>query len=98
MVKKAGNYIWSSAGAHCAGQIDDVLTTKAYWKKQFESIGDWFSWLAEGNTEYDLSIIRRNIDKGLPCGSDWFIKKLEKQIGRVLEYRPLGRPVKQENE
>jgi hypothetical protein len=40
-------------------------------------------------------IIRRNIDKGLPCGSDRFIKKLEKQIGRVLEYRPLGRPVKQ---
>ncbi len=98
IVKKAENYIWSSAAAHCAGQIDNVLTTKDYWKKQFESIGDWSSWLEQGNTVDDLLIIRRNIDKGLPCGSDRFIKKFEKQIGRMLEYRPLGRPVKQENE
>jgi hypothetical protein len=39
--------------------------------------------------EDELSIIRRNIDKGLPYGLDRFIKQLEKQIGRVLEYRPL---------
>jgi putative transposase len=98
MVKKAENYTWSSAAAHCAGKVDGVLTTKAYWKKQFESIADCSSWLAEGDTEDELSIIRRNIDKGLPCGSERFIKTLEKQIGRVLEYRPLGRPVKQERD
>ena len=57
---------------------------------------EWSAWLAEGDPVDELSIIRRNIDKGLPCGSDRFIKKLEKQIGRVLGYRPLGRPVKQE--
>jgi hypothetical protein len=43
IVKKAENYIWSSAAAHCAEQIDNVLTTKDYWKKQFESLGDWSS-------------------------------------------------------
>jgi hypothetical protein len=26
------------------------------------------------------------------------VKKLEKQIGRVLEHRPLGRPLKQASE
>jgi hypothetical protein len=55
-----------------------VLTTKADWNKQFESFGDWSSWLARGGMEDELSIIRRNIDKGLPCGLDRFIKQLEK--------------------
>jgi hypothetical protein len=32
--------------------------------------------------------------KGLPCGSDRFIQKLEKKIGRMLNYRPLVRPRK----
>jgi hypothetical protein len=72
-----------------------VLTTKADWSKQFESFGDWSSWLAQGDVEDELSIIRRNIDIGLPCGLDRFIKQLEKQIGRMLEYRPLGRPLGQ---
>ncbi len=98
MVKKAENYRWSSAAAHCKGHVDPVLTSKAYWNKQFESIGDWSAWLAEGDPVEELSIIRRNIDKGIPCGSNRFINKLEKQIGRVLEFRPLGRPLKQEND
>ncbi len=94
MVRKAENYTWSSATAHCKGQTDAVLTTKAYWKKQFESIGDWSAWLAEGDQEEEITIIRRNVEKGIPCGSDRFVKKLEKQIGRVLQYRPPGRPGK----
>jgi hypothetical protein len=67
------------------------LTTKAYWKKQFESIGNWFAWLAEVDSVDELSIIRRNILKGLPCGSDRLIQKLEKKIGQMLKYRLLGR-------
>ncbi len=94
MVKKAEHYAWSSAAAHCTGLDDEVLTKKAYWKKQMESIGDWSAWLAEGDKEQELALIRRNIEKGLPCGSDRFIKKLERQAGRVLAYRPLGRPKK----
>lgn len=94
MVKKAEDYAWSSATAHCTGEEDAVLTKKAYWKKQMESIGDWSAWLAEGEKEQELTLIRRNIEKGLPCGSERFIKKLERQAGRVLTYRPLGRPKK----
>lgn len=55
---------------------DAVLTKKIYWRKQMESIGDWSAWLAEGDAEQEISLIRRNIEKGLPCGSDQFIKKL----------------------
>lgn len=97
MIRKAERYAWSSAAAHCAGREDAVLTKKAYWRKQMKSIGDWSAWLAEGDTEKELTLIRRNIEKGLPCGSDRFIKKLGKQVGRVLTYRPPGRPKRTED-
>ena len=69
-----------------------MLTTKARWWSQFQAVGDWSAWLAEGDEPEQLSVIRRNIEKGLPCGSERFLKKLEKQAGRVLQYRPQGRP------
>jgi putative transposase len=94
MVRRAENYTWSSAAAHCGVQEDTVLTTKVYWRKQFEAIGDWSAWLAEGDLEIEMATIRRNVEKGLPCGSDRFIRKLEKRVGRILQYRPLGRPKK----
>ena len=94
MVRKAENYRWSSAGAHCGLRQDDVLTAKSSWRKQFEAIGDWSAWLAEGDAPPQLEVLRRNAEKGLPCGSDKFIRKLEKLTGRALQYRPRGRPRK----
>ncbi len=91
-VKRSEDYPWSSAAAHCGNREDEVLTTKRYWRNQFESIGDWSAWLAEGDSKEEMTILRRNVQKGLPCGSKRFIRKLEKRVGRVLEYRPMGRP------
>jgi putative transposase len=36
LVRKAENYPWSSAAAHCGLREDPVLTTKAFWRKQFD--------------------------------------------------------------
>jgi putative transposase len=94
MVRKAENYRWSSAAAHCQLVPDEVLTTTSVWRKQFEAIGDWSAWLAQGDQQQELEVLRRNADKGLPCGSEKFIRKLEKLTGRRLEYRPQGRPRK----
>ena len=94
MVRKAENYRWSSARAHCRLMQDDVLTTNPSWRKQFEAIGDWSAWLAQGDAPQELEVLRRNADKGLPCGSEKFIRKLEKLTGRGLQYRPQGRPRK----
>ena len=94
MVRKAENYRWSSAGGHCGLRPDPLLTEKPYWRKQFEGVGNWSAWLAEGDEPEKLEVIRRNVDKGLPCGSDKFIHKLEKMTGKVLQYRPRGRPRK----
>jgi len=37
-------------------------------------------------------VLRRNVDKGLPCGSERFIARLEALAGRALRFRPVGRP------
>lgn len=94
MVRKAENYPWSSAAAHCGLKQDTLLTTKSYWHEQFEGVGDWSAWLAVGDDPKQLEMLRRNVEKGLPCGSEKFIKKLEKVTGRMLRDRPRGRPRK----
>lgn len=92
MVQKAESYPWSSAAGHCGLTDDKVLSTMPKWKKITNQIDDWSSWLAEGNEAGELAIVRRNIEKGLPCGSDRFVKTLEKKIGRSLQFKPQGRP------
>ena len=98
LVRKAENYPWSSAAAHCGLKDDKLLTTKPTWQKEFKSIGDWSKWLAEGDAPQELEVLRRNVEKGQPCGSEKFVKKLEKITGRVLVFRPQGRPRKELNE
>ena len=94
IVRKAENYPWSSAAGHCGIKEDRVLGCKPDWQRQLESIGDWSSWLATGDEPHQLEVLRRNADKGLPCGSDKFIRRLEKLAGRALVFRPPGRPKK----
>ncbi|MGQ0577755.1 MAG: adenylate/guanylate cyclase domain-containing protein [Betaproteobacteria bacterium] len=55
------------------------------------------AWLAQADEPQELEVLRRNADKGLPCGSERFIRKLEKLTGRGLQYRPQGRPRKENN-
>src|SRR5574337_2499 len=94
MVRKAENYPWSSAAGHCGIKADLVLGSKGDWPRQCESIGDWSAWLSAGDEPDQLEILRRNADKGLPCGSEKFIRRLGKLVGRDLAFRPSGRPKK----
>jgi putative transposase len=94
IVRKAENYAWSSAAAHCRLSEDVVITARPFWRKQFDGIGDWSAWLAEGDEPQRLEILRRNVEKGLPCGTEKFIRKLERISGRALGFRPRGRPKK----
>ncbi len=92
MVMKAERYCWSSAAYHCGLSDDKVLSDKPRWERLTDQIEDWSAWLAQGDTPEEMAIIRRNIEKGLACSSDRFIKKLEKIAGRSLKFRPQGRP------
>jgi len=97
MVRKAENYYWSSAAGHCLKSDDKVITSNPSWWKKFKLIDDWPGWLSEDDEPEKLKLLRRNIEKGLPCGSDRFIKQLEKRIGYELLYRPIGRPKLQDS-
>jgi len=51
-------------------------------------------WLGESGKEEEINILRRNTQKGLPCGGDSFIVEMEKKLKRSLRFRPPGRPRK----
>lgn len=94
MARHAEDYRWSSAASHCGKRIDGLLNLESVWSKQLSVMEDWSAWLSEGDEAEEIQMLRRNVDKGLPCGSEGFIKKLGRQAGRLLDYRPQGRPKK----
>ncbi len=94
-VRKAENYKWSSARGHCGIIQDDILTKKMKWLNKYKGIDNWRQWLSIKEEKEKTDLIRRNTEKGIPTGSGRFIRRLEKLADRVLEYRPIGRPRKQ---
>jgi len=94
-VRKAENYKWSSARGHCGTAQDDILTKKMKWLNKYEGIDNWRQWLSIKEENEKTDLIRRNTEKGIPTGSGRFIRRLEKLADRVLDYRPIGRPRKQ---
>ena len=94
-VRKAENYKWSSARGHCGTAQDDILTKKMKWLNKYEGIDNWRQWLSIKEEKEKTDLIRRNTEKGIPTGSGRFIRRLEKLADRVLDYRPIGRPRKQ---
>jgi putative transposase len=94
IVRRAENYPWSSAAVHCGLKEDAVLTRDPGWLRQVKSIGDWSKWLAEGDRPEQLDVLRRHVERGLPCGAEGFIRKLERQAKQLLRPRPRGRPKK----
>lgn len=94
MERRAEDYRWSSAAAHCGKRLDGLLNPESDLSRKFSELEDWSTWLAEGDEAEELQMLRRNVEKGLPCGSDGFVRKLGGQVGRLLAYRPQGRPKK----
>ncbi|MDX8405174.1 MAG: transposase [Mariprofundus sp.] len=92
MVKRAENYRWSSAAGHC-GLRDDVLLADRMLKDQnVVAVEAWSDWLAVEEERRRLDMLRKHVEKGLPCGSDDFVERLGKLAGRILQRRPQGRP------
>ena len=94
LVRRAEDYPWSSAAAHCGKRADGLLSQTSAFARRFSSVENWSAWLAEGDEEEELRTVRQNIERGLPCGSATFVADLGRQVGRPLDYRPLGRPRK----
>ena len=84
IVEAAESYPWSSAGGHCGYRHDPLLTNEPAWQRQVNAIGDWSAWLAAGDRPTEINALRRNASKGLPCGSEGFLSRLESMSGRRL--------------
>ena len=95
LVRRAKAYRWSSAAAHCGERADALISSDSEWCRKLLPAEHWSAWLAEGDEEKELHTMRRNIDKGLPCGSDEFVGQLAQRAGRPLDFRPQGRPAKE---
>jgi putative transposase len=94
MVSHAENYRWSSAAGHCGKGLDGLLNLESGWGRQFSEMENWSDWLSEGGEPVEVQVLRRNVEMGLPCGSEGFVRKMGVLAGRLLEYRPPGRPRK----
>lgn len=92
MVAVAESYPWSSAAGHCGLRVDPLLVVGEEWKSLLNAIDDWSAWLSMNEESEKLDVLRKHIEKGLPCGDEGFVRKLGRKIGRVLEARPQGRP------
>ena len=91
LVERAEDYPWSSAAAHC-GLVNNPMLAPFTAMERVVSRSEWSSWLALPEDDRAVNVLRRNVEKGLPCGSDVFIEHLENLANRQLRYRPQGRP------
>lgn len=92
LVKRAEEYLWSSAAAHCETGQDSLLSEELPLMK---SVDDWALWLAQDSDHSTLQQLRSATEKGLPCGSKEFIEEIENILGRRLVGRSRGRPRKE---
>ena len=97
IVDNAEDYPWSSAAAHCGKRKDNILAL------DFPPAGiieNWATWIRESerSEDEDIDILRRNTQKGLPCGNETFVAGLENRLDRLLRFRPPGRPRAEEGQ
>jgi putative transposase len=90
LARRAEEYPWSSAAAHC-GRRSDPLVTDRTGSPVFAGISDWSRWLAAGLTVDRCDELRRHARQNLPCGSPAFVDVLERLAGRPLRHKPTGR-------
>ena len=59
------------------------------------SAGQWRKELVDGLSDSELGRVRLSTHTGRPLGSDSFLSKLEKLLGRRVRPLPVGRPRKE---
>ena len=93
LCRKAWRWPWSSAGAHCGEKDRTGLLDLAGWGKRMDT-QRWRNLLTAADDEKQLARLRLCTSRGRPLGSDSFISKLERVLGRRLRPLPVGRPNK----
>jgi len=92
LVRRAWDYRWSSARAHCGGRDETGLLDMARWARLRPRAGEWRETLRRRQADDEAAMIRVRTSTGRPLGGDSFMSKLEKLLGRRLRPMPPGRP------
>ena len=96
LVRRAWRWPWSSAAAHCGYAGGAGLLDLAAWEKALPG-WDYSTALTRPQDEKTVTRLRLSTSRGRPLGSDSFISKLERTLGRRLRALPRGRPKKHPN-
>lgn len=83
---RAEDWPWSSASAHLVGRDDGLVTTAPLLAMQ----PDWPAFLGQGLDPAEHRALQRGERTGRPLGSDAFLQKLERDLGRPLAKRKPG--------
>ena len=95
LVRKAWNYAWSSAAAHVGQASPPKLLDLGEWRRRWTA-AKWRMQLVRVEDEEAGARLRLCTHRGRPLGTDRFVSKLERLLGRRLRALPVGRPRKQE--
>ena len=88
LVRRAQDWVWSSAAAHLDGRLDPLLTRPAF----LDRIPDWAEYLQTGLNAQIEARIGLFDGPGYPVGEANWLRQLERRIGLSLRPAPRGRP------
>jgi putative transposase len=91
LVKKPGDYLWSSAPAHLTEKDDDLVRVSPL----LAIAGGWSEFLSEDISEQERNNLRYHERNGRPLGSEYFVERIEKKLGRILRPQKPGPKKKQ---
>lgn len=91
LVSKPELWKYSSAASHVYGKEDALLSRTSLLN---EMIDDWKEFLRSTTSEQDIKMLQQHERTGRPLGSDGFLTRLEKSIGRLLKPKRPGRKPK----
>jgi len=95
MVEQAEDYLWSTAAAHCHEEALEGRVDMEEWRRYYTG-ERWREVLRLGvRAEALADRIREATRRGCPLGSDAFVERVGRALGRDLRPRPPGRPPKQ---
>ena len=94
LVSKPELWKYSNAASYVYGKEDALLSRSSLLH---EMIDDWKEFLRVTPSEQDIKMLQQHERTGRPLGSDGFLTRLEKSIGRLLKpKKPRRKPKKVE--
>lgn len=96
ITKKPHLYNFSSAKIHCGMEKSDILGVNRLFDYIQENQETWKDFIGMPDDSGRLKNIRQKTLAGRPLGTNSFVEKLEKRLGKSLKVRPKGRPKKED--